>query len=209
MPTGKRASMREGPLAALFRKTAEDSSAQSAEPESQAPQAPETSPVRETPPAPEAQAPPPAPPQTERRSLPHPSFEDPAPDTEPEDRYVPSPQERLRHAFSSDIPDNVLEPPARAGTHPRCVRPPRARVIFGRPGCRWPGDPGRRRRRRRRQRGQPDGRGGDRGDRVPGHQHRPAVAAAVGRPRDPAHRRLADARARVGVQSRPRPPGRA
>ena len=27
MPTGKRASMREGPLAALFRKTAEDTSA--------------------------------------------------------------------------------------------------------------------------------------------------------------------------------------
>ena len=30
MPTGKRASMREGPLAALFRKTAEDTGAKAA-----------------------------------------------------------------------------------------------------------------------------------------------------------------------------------
>ena len=50
MATGKRASMREGPLAALFRKTAEDTSAeQRAEPAQQGPRS-----VRETPPAPEA-----------------------------------------------------------------------------------------------------------------------------------------------------------
>ena len=29
---------------------------------------------------------------------------------EPE-REIPSPQERLRHAFSADIPDNIMERP--------------------------------------------------------------------------------------------------
>ncbi len=121
MPTGKRASMREGPLAALFRKTAEDTSAKSGEPESEAP------PVPETPPEPEAPPAPPTRPETERRSLPHPSFEAPAPDLEPEDRPVPSPQERLRHAFSSDIPENLLEPPSRQDkpSHDVYARPER------------------------------------------------------------------------------------
>ena len=59
MGSGKRASMREGPLAALFRKTETDGLG-----ETPAPRAPE-----------------------------------------------PSPQERLRHAFSADIPANVLEVP--------------------------------------------------------------------------------------------------
>ena len=73
MGSGKRASMREGPLAALFRRTDEgrEAAAPAAEPEA---------------PAPEATAP-------------------PAPRT-------PTPQERLRHAFSSDLPDNMMAPPA-------------------------------------------------------------------------------------------------
>jgi len=62
MATGKRASMREGPLADLFRKTDEA-----------------------------APAPKPEPPREEPR--------------------VPSPQERLRHAFSADIPDDIMERP--------------------------------------------------------------------------------------------------
>ncbi len=62
MATGKRASMREGPLADLFRKTEEA-----------------------------APAPKPEPPREEPR--------------------VPSPQERLRHAFSADIPDDIMERP--------------------------------------------------------------------------------------------------
>jgi cell division protein FtsZ len=70
MATGKRASMREGPLADLFRRT-----------EEQAEQAP---PPREEPP-------------------------------------VPSPQERLRHAFSADIPDDIMERPVPA--EPRDVEP--------------------------------------------------------------------------------------
>ncbi len=61
MATGKRASMREGPLADLFRRTDEVA---------------------------------------------------PAPAPEPrEEPRVPSPQERLRHAFSADIPDDIMERP--------------------------------------------------------------------------------------------------
>jgi cell division protein FtsZ len=71
MASGKRASMREGPLAALFRKTEE---------------AQQTTP---RPPEPPVEAPPepPAAPRT------------------------PTPQERLRHAFSSDLPENMMVPP--------------------------------------------------------------------------------------------------
>jgi cell division protein FtsZ len=73
MASGKRASMREGPLAALFRKT-EEAQQQAAAP---------------PPPEPPAEAAPesPAAPRT------------------------PTPQERLRHAFSSDLPDNMMAPP--------------------------------------------------------------------------------------------------
>jgi cell division protein FtsZ len=84
MGSGKRASMREGPLAALFRKTEEDAAAESAAPHPSLGATPEA----------QAGAPAPAPP--------FPS----------EEVEVPSPQERLRNAFSSDIPENILEPVA-------------------------------------------------------------------------------------------------
>ena len=71
MASGKRASMREGPLAALFRKTEE---------------AQQTAPP---PPEPPVEAPP-EPPVAPR---------------------TPTPQERLRHAFSSDLPENMMAPP--------------------------------------------------------------------------------------------------
>ncbi len=88
MPTGKRASMREGPLAALFRKTAEETEDRSEAPASEAPQSrPASEPI--------ADAEPPAPPV--------------APEPEIEEPRIPLPHERLRHAFSADIPDNVLE----------------------------------------------------------------------------------------------------
>jgi cell division protein FtsZ len=116
MATGKRASMREGPLADLFRKTAEDTSA----PSDQKPAAKRREPKPESPAAPAASAPvadpvapetPTAPRTARRRSTPHPSFESFVPPDEPAPRSVPSPQERLRQAFSSDIPENVLEAP--------------------------------------------------------------------------------------------------
>jgi cell division protein FtsZ len=90
MANAKRASMREGPLAALFRKTEEA--------EGQTPQAPVE-------PEPLAPAPPAHPRET---GLPHPALGASAAPAREEVR-VPSPQERLRHAFSSEIPENVLD----------------------------------------------------------------------------------------------------
>ena len=97
MPTGKRASMREGPLAALFRKTAQDVDDRTGTQE-RAPAAPG---------APESAA-------SEDRA--GPPAEEPAspavgPEAEEEPR-IPLPHERLRHAFSADIPENLLERPS-------------------------------------------------------------------------------------------------
>ena len=41
---------------------------------------------------------------------------------------MPTPQERLRHAFSSDIPENMLEPPGRRVRRPCAEAPTRARA---------------------------------------------------------------------------------
>jgi cell division protein FtsZ len=88
MASGNRASMREGPLAQLFRKTEEGQEAAAAPPEA------------------------------------------------PEPR-TPTPQERLRHAFSSDLPDNMMaapEPPRTAeyewtSVAPDITRQPELRVV--------------------------------------------------------------------------------
>jgi cell division protein FtsZ len=92
MGSGKRASMREGPLAALFRRTEE------AQPSAPEPESPE----------------PPAAPQPR----------------------TPTPQERLRHAFSSDLPENMMAPPAQAADEyqwssvgPESTRQPQLRVV--------------------------------------------------------------------------------
>jgi len=99
MAQNKRASMREGPLAALFRKT-DELEQESAE--------------RHDPPPPSAAHP-------REGGVPHPSLAvTPAGAAPPIQREepsapppaVPTPQERLRHAFSSEIPDNVMERPA-------------------------------------------------------------------------------------------------
>src|SRR4051794_2876129 len=89
MASGKRASMREGPLAALFRKTETDGLQD--EPKAAAPPPP---------PEQEAEAPP----------APAPAPAAAAPEPRREER-VPTPQERLRHAFSSDLPENMMTPP--------------------------------------------------------------------------------------------------
>jgi cell division protein FtsZ len=147
--------MREGPLADLFRKTAEDSDPAATDP-------PKSEPVEA--PAAEAASPAPrtraskagraaeqaaeraeatAPPASEpaRRPLPHPSFESPSPREEPEVRQVPSQKERLRQAFAVDIPDDILAPsePASARTrdvYARADRPPEsfpAPTVVGQP----------------------------------------------------------------------------
>ena len=77
MGSGKRASMREGPLANLFRKT-------------------------------------------ETEGLEPPRAEDP-PATPPE-RATPTPQERLRHAFSSEIPGDMMAPPDEPAATPAAAR---------------------------------------------------------------------------------------
>src|SRR3954471_13261239 len=112
MAGGKRASMREGPLAALFRGTAELEAEEKAEKDQR--EARDTQ-RRETEaragqawrearePEPEPEKPAYQPPPQRPRPEPTPVAEDPR---------VPSPQERLRAAFSSDIPDNVMAPPA-------------------------------------------------------------------------------------------------
>jgi cell division protein FtsZ len=139
MASGKRASMREGPLAALFRRTDEDApdGAEDATPQASAPEAPAPAapPAPVAPRQPEAVAVPPAtpaaaarrrepdplrdegpaatpPPHPRETGYPHPSL---GADPEPQAAVVPrapSAQERLRHAFSSELPDDMLAPPA-------------------------------------------------------------------------------------------------
>src|SRR3954469_4503543 len=86
MGSGKRASMREGPLANLFRKT-------------------ETEGLE---PAAASRA------QNEQQ---------PTPDPVVPERATPTPQERLRHAFSSEIPGDMMAPPEEPVRH---VPPPAA-----------------------------------------------------------------------------------
>jgi cell division protein FtsZ len=103
MVNAKRASMREGPLAALFRKTEEDEA-------SGEQLRPQDSPERSTPLGERASAGGGGAPGTHPREsgLPHPALSASA-TSAPEELRVPSPQERLRHAFSSEIPENVMD----------------------------------------------------------------------------------------------------
>jgi cell division protein FtsZ len=98
MPSGKRASLREGPLADLFRKTARDTEGEGRE----APPAPPREEPAQPPEPPVAAEPRPGPPIPDHPQ--QPIFE--------RERPVLSPQERLRQAFSSDIPENLMERPA-------------------------------------------------------------------------------------------------
>ncbi len=95
MAGSRRASMREGPLAALFRRTDEDAPADAV-----AADAAESAAAAERAAAPEP-------------SAPHPSLlaSTEASAAEEPEIAPPTPQERLRAAFSSDIPENMLEAP--------------------------------------------------------------------------------------------------
>ncbi|HTZ86162.1 MAG TPA: cell division protein FtsZ [Solirubrobacteraceae bacterium] len=110
MANAKRASMREGPLAALFRKTEEvDGSSAGEEPaEPSADERPAAESSAERPSgagAPQT----PAASQQRQSAPPHPALDAAAERLREEPARVPSPQERLRHAFSSEIPENVME----------------------------------------------------------------------------------------------------
>jgi cell division protein FtsZ len=112
MASGKRASMREGPLAALFRKTEEDGlqGEKAAKPEE---------PRQARKPAAGGERPaaaPETPAARERADRPSVS------------RYdgVPTPEERLRSVFSADIPENILDrgPERRAAADPAVGQEP-------------------------------------------------------------------------------------
>jgi cell division protein FtsZ len=98
-----RASMREGPLAALFSKTEEQEREQSAEQEQNAER--EQSPPERGKRAPEAVEE-----QAEERS----AASAPEAVEEDESPSIPSPRERLRNVFSAEIPANMMERPAPA-----------------------------------------------------------------------------------------------
>jgi cell division protein FtsZ len=163
MASGKRASMREGPLAALFRRTDEDapegaeSTPQASAPEATTPPEPQAA-APAAPPAPaapqaEAIVPPAtpaavarrrepdplrdegpaatAPPHPRETGYPHPSLgADPEPEAADGGRAaVPSAQERLRNAFSSELPDDILAPPvAESAPAPRAAAGGRADI---------------------------------------------------------------------------------
>jgi cell division protein FtsZ len=110
MANPRRASMREGPLAALFRKTEEGDEPQqqaAAEPAAESP-----APRREQPPA-----------HPRDTGLPHPALSA-TPEAPAAESRVPSPQERLRHAFSSEIPENVMDRQAARTAPPEYRREP-------------------------------------------------------------------------------------
>jgi cell division protein FtsZ len=105
----KRASMREGPLTALFSKTEEE---QAKEPEKPSAKEPEE---------PSAKAPAESPAQDELAASAPEAVEEP----EEETSTVPSPRERLRNVFSAEIPANMMERPAAAAPE---TEPPAADV---------------------------------------------------------------------------------
>jgi cell division protein FtsZ len=108
MASGKRASMREGPLAALFRKTEEEGLHGEGVPARDAQPQPQDEAQSQERPRPEPQ-PTRRPPAEELRPAP-PSARGPAPAVRPEEPAAPrSPEERLRTVFASDIPDNIME----------------------------------------------------------------------------------------------------
>jgi cell division protein FtsZ len=104
----RRASMREGPLAALFRKTEEEGVSEQPAATAAEPGTPAGEHGREGARAASAE-----------HGLPHPGLRDStlaaasgnAEHTQPEaeQAHVPSPRERLRHAFSSEIPENFMD----------------------------------------------------------------------------------------------------
>jgi cell division protein FtsZ len=112
MANAKRASMREGPLAALFRKTeeAEGEAGAEGEPKPRAkPREQASARERATASAPQTAAAA----QPRQGGVPHPALNVSEQEIE-EPVHIPSPKERLRHAFSSEIPESLMEPaPAR------------------------------------------------------------------------------------------------
>ncbi len=92
MAQSKRASMREGPLAALFSKTEEEQAKETEQPSKKETAEPTSAKATEQPPA---KADPPSEPK--------------AVEEEDDSPQIPSPRERLRNVFSAEIPANMME----------------------------------------------------------------------------------------------------
>jgi cell division protein FtsZ len=115
--------MREGPLAALFRKTTEDQPPdEDREPASEQKPEPRDEPAAEQHPLEPAE--PPQARQVEPAEPPEPE--------RPEPVHVPSPQERLRQAFSADIPESLMDRPTPPAPEQRdaFARPERAAAAW-------------------------------------------------------------------------------
>jgi cell division protein FtsZ len=110
----KRASMREGPLAALFRRTEEEGLHGEGRPEESAESRPPSAgPAPEEPRRTELRPAPPSargPEGNKRADGLHGGVDARVVAEEPP-RHIPTPEERLRHVFSSDIPENILDRP--------------------------------------------------------------------------------------------------
>src|SRR5436190_14966696 len=114
MDSGKRASMREGPLAALFRRTDEEGAQEERRPERK----PKKKPAAEHKPV--TGRPFPAAPSSEVEE--HTDELRPAPPSarveHAEPRPARTPEQRLREVFAADIPENIMErTPTRAPVH--------------------------------------------------------------------------------------------
>jgi cell division protein FtsZ len=96
--------MREGPLAALFRKTTEESAPEPASRKTEPQRQPEPEPQRE-----------------------------PVPAAQPPTRHARTPQERLRHAFATEIPHDLLERTDRGPEPDVYARPERPHSPFSAP----------------------------------------------------------------------------
>ena len=92
MASGKRASMREGPLAALFRKTEEEGLEGKPRPKGEEGAGPPTQDTS----------------RPQPQELP-PRRQPPAADAEDERQGPRKPVDRLRDVFSSDVPENIME----------------------------------------------------------------------------------------------------
>jgi len=112
MTNPKRASMREGPLAALFRKTEGEEPAE-ADAEGKASRA--SAPKSQTPAA------------RDERGAPHPALSPSAAEPSSRERSsaanVPTPKDRLKQAFSAEIPASLMDRETPAGETARGARP--------------------------------------------------------------------------------------
>jgi cell division protein FtsZ len=137
MAQSKRASMREGPLAALFRKTEEEEEERAAEAQQPLPEPAAESPAADRSEAarPKREQSPAKPEQPKREQLSAREAEPPA-RVEPEasaakhvdaqPTSVPSPRERLRNVFSSEIPAQPIPEAEVPAEEPPTAREPRA-----------------------------------------------------------------------------------